>query len=285
MRMTRQVFCVSRRAVLAGATLFLPALPASAADMDALAALEKRSGARIGLAALDTGSGRTIAWRARERFVMCSTFKLSLAAAILARVDKGREKLDRLIHYDKNVPIGHSPATVKNVDRGMTVAQLCEAAIIYSDNGAANLLLAAMGGPQALTGYWRSIGDSYTRLDNNEPTLNTPDGIRNTTTPAAMMSDMKIWLLGAVLSPASRAQLLAWMRENTTGANRLHAGLPAGWQLGDKTGTGPKRFGLVNDIGIIFPPGRKPIIAALYTERGDEKVLAAASKILAATFA
>jgi beta-lactamase class A len=274
---------ISRRAVVASSALLLPQV--SRADDAPLRDLEKSSGARIGVAALDTGSGRRIAWRAQERFVMCSTFKLSLAAATLHKVDKGAEKLDRLVRYDKSVPIGVSPATRKNVDRGMTVSALCEAAIIYSDNGAANLLLAALGGPAALTAWWRTIGDSLTRLDNNEPKLNVPDGRRNTTTPAAMLADLKTLLLGAALSPASRAQLLTWLRENTTGANRLKAGLPPGWQIGDKTGTGPDQFGLVNDIGIIFPPDRKPILAVVYTEHGNEKAVAAVSEIIASTFA
>ena len=274
---------ISRRAVVASSALLLPQV--AHADDAPFRGLEKSSGARIGVAALDTGSGRRIAWRAQERFVMCSTFKLSLAAATLHKADKGAEKLDRLVRYDKSVPIGVSPATRKNVDRGMTVGELCEAAIIYSDNGAANLLLAALGGPAALTAWWRTIGDSLTRLDNNEPKLNVPDGRRNTTTPAAMLADLKTLLLGAALTPASRAQLLAWLRENTTGANRLKAGLPPGWQIGDKTGTGPDPFGLVNDIGIIFPSGRKPILAVVYTEHGNEAAVAAAGRIIASAFA
>ena len=251
--------------------------------------LEQKTGARIGLAALDTSGGHLLArdfnWNATERFVMCSTFKLSLAAATLARADRSEEKLDRLVHYDKSVPIGFSPATAKNVDRGMTVRELCEAAIIYSDNGAANLLLAAMGGPAALTSYWRSIGDTISRLDDTEPKLNIPDGERNTTTPAAMLADLKLLLLGGALSPASGAQLLSWMHANTTGTNRLRAGLPPSWQWGDKTGTGPEKFGLVNDIGIATPPGRKPILMVCYTSGADEKVLAAAGKILTDAFA
>jgi beta-lactamase class A len=273
---------VNRRILLAGSALLLPQI--AYADDAPFRDFEKSSGARIGVAALDTGSGKRITWRAQERFVMCSTFKLSLAAATLHRIDKGAEKLDRLVRYDKSVPIGVSPATRKNVDRGMTVGALCEAAIIYSDNGAANLLLAALGGPAAMTAYWRTIGDPVTRLDNNELKLNIPDGVRNTATPAAMLADLKTLLLGDALSPASRAQLLAWLRENTTGANRLKAGLPPGWQIGDKTGTGPDQFGLVNDIGIIFPPDRKPILAVVYTERGNEKAVATVGRIIASAF-
>jgi beta-lactamase class A len=278
---------ISRRALLAASSLLL--LPARAqADVPswrALPDLEKQSGARIGVAAIDTGTGRMLAWRETERFVMCSSFKLSLAAATLARADQGAEKLDRLVHYDKSVPFGVSPATAKNVDRGMTVAELCEAAVIYSDNGAANLLLAAMGGPAALTAFWRGLGDQSTRLDDNEPKLNIPDGERNTTNPIAMMADMKIYLFGEVLSADSRARLLGWMRANTTGAARLRAGVPANWQVGDKTGTSPAPYGLVSDIGILMPPGRKPILAAVYSERGNDEAIAAAARLIAADFA
>ncbi len=217
---------------------------------------------------------------------MCSSFKLSLAAATLARAARGEEKLDRLVRYDKSVPIGVSPATAKNVDRGMIIADLCEAAVIYSDNGAANLLLAAMGGPAALTAFWRALGDATTRLDDNEPKLNIPDGERNTTTPLAMMTDMKAYLLGDVLPAESRVRLLGWMRANTTGDARLRAGVPGGWQVGDKTGTSAAPYGLASDIGILTPPGRKPIMAAVYTaERGTDQVIAAAAKQIAAAFA
>jgi len=272
----------SRRSIIAGALAF--PFSASAAD-EPLAALEKQSGARIGIAALDTGSGKRVVWRADERFVMCSTFKLSLAAAILAKADKGELHLDRLIPYGADMPIGVSPVTRKNLARGMTVAELCEAAVVYSDNGAANLLLAVLGGPEALTVYWRRLGDKLSRLDNNELQLNIPNGERNTTTPAAMLGNLQTLLLGKSLSAASRARLLGWMRASTTGVNRLHAGLPAAWQWADKTGTSAERYGLVNDIGIATPPGRSPILIAAYTERGSEKILAAAGTILAKAFA
>jgi len=263
-------------------TLLFPCV--SAAAEAPFAALEKQSGARIGVAALDTGSGKRIAWRADERFVMCSTFKLSLAAAILAKADKGGEQLDRLVRYGADVPIGLSPFTSKNVARGMTIVELCEAAVLVSDNGAANLLLDSLGGPDALTHFWRTIGDSVTRLDDRELKLNIPDGERNTTTPTAMLGDLKTLLLGEVLAPASRARLLGWMRACTTGVNRLHAGLPPAWLWGDKTGTNEPRYGSVNDIGIATPPGRSPILMVCYTEKCSEKTVAAAGKILASVF-
>jgi beta-lactamase class A len=279
---------ISRRALLAASSLLLLPVRARAEtpSWQSLADLEKQSGARIGVAAIDSGSGRMLAWRETERFVMCSSFKLSLAAATLARADQGVEKLDRLVRYDKSVPFGVSPATAKNVDHGMIVADLCEAAVIYSDNGAANLLLAAMGGPAGLTAFWRGLGDSTTRLDDNEPKLNIPDGERNTTTPIAMMADIKEYLLGEALSADSRRRLLGWMYGNTTGAARLRAGVLASWQVGDKTGTSPAPYGLASDIGILTPPGRAPILAAVYTaDHGSDQVIAAAAKVIAAAFA
>lgn len=267
---------------LAGALAF--PVTARAAE-EPFAALEKQSGARIGVAALDTGSGKRITWRAGERFVMCSTFKLSLAAAILAKADKGEVRLDRLVPYGADMPIGVSPVTRKNLARGMTIVELCEAAVVYSDNGAANLLLAVLGGPEGMTGYWRSIGDNATRLDDIELKLNIPDGERNTTTPSAMLGNLSTLLLGEALAPESHARLLGWMRASTTGVNRLHAGLPAAWLWGDKTGTNDPRYGTVNDIGIAVPPGRKPILMTAYTEHADEKTVAAIGRILAKAFA
>jgi beta-lactamase class A len=273
---------IPRRYVIAGA-LALP-FAAHAAE-EPFAALEKQSGVRIGVAALDTGTGKRLLWRAGERFVMCSTFKLSLAAAILAKAGRGEVRLDRLVPYGADMPIGVSPITRKNLARGMTIVELCEAAVVYSDNGAANLLLAVLGGPQSMTAYWRSLGDKITRLDDIELKLNLPDGERNTTTPDAMQENLKTLLLGEALPPESQARLLGWMRASTTGVNRLRAGLPAAWQWADKTGTGAERYGLVNDIGIATPPGRKPILIAAYTEHGSEKVLAEAGAILARAFA
>jgi beta-lactamase class A len=273
---------ISRRSVMAGA-LLLPTA-GRAAELD-FSQLERMAGVRVGVAALDTGSGKRIGWRANERFVMCSTFKLSLAAAILAKADKGGEKLDRQVPIGSDAPIGVSPATRRNVGHNMTVAELCEAAVVYSDNGAANTLLAILGGPDAMTAYWRSIGDTITRLDDAELKLNIPDGERNTTTPTAMLGNLKSLLVGNAVSPASRDRLLNWMRASTTGAKRLRAGLPTLWQWGDKTGTSAPRYALVNDIGIATPPGRSPILMVAYTERGDEGTLRVIGESLAHAFA
>jgi len=287
---------ISRRATLAAATVLLPRASFAAdiaAPVRALKALEQKTGARIGVAAIDTGSDRAVFHREGERFVMCSTFKLSLAAAVLQRADRHRENLERLVTYDKPT-LGVSPATTKNWPHGMSVAALCEAAVIYSDNTAANVLLEQIGGPAALTQFWRSLGDQTSRLDDIEPKLNLPDGERNTTTPTAMLGNLKEMLLGNALSAASRARLLGWMHANTTGAKTLRAGLPAGWQVGDKTGhwigSDPKGWA-VNDFAIITPPARKPILAIALTQGGspdDEQrvaVLAEIGRILADAFA
>jgi beta-lactamase class A len=282
---------ISRRAALGGAALLI-AQAARAAD-GAIAELERKTGTRIGLAALDTGTGKTLFHRQTERFVMCSTFKLSLAAAILARADKGAEKLERLVMYDKPV-LGVSPATTRNWPNGMTIAALCEAAIIYSDNTAANVLLQALGGPGQVTAFWRSLGDRVSRLDDIEPKLNVPDGARNTATPVAMLGNLKAMLLGEALTPKSRAQLLKWMQANTTGGAMLRAGLPTGWVVGDKTGrwngSDPHAFA-TNDLAIIIPPSRKPILIVCYAQGGSTDadaraaVVASVGKIVATAFA
>lgn len=254
---------------MGGAALLLPA--SARADDAAFAALEKQSGARIGVAALDTGSGRRLGHRIHERFVMCSTFKLSLAAAVLKRAQQGRERLDRVVHYEDMVLLDVSPETARHRRTGMTVSALCRAAVIYSDNSAANLLLAALGGPGAVTRFWRGLGDTVSRLDDIEPRLNRPDGVRNTATPAAMLGNLEKMLLGDALAPPSRALLLQWMAGNTTGGAMLRAGLPGDWQVGDKTGrwngSDPRAFA-TNDLAIATPPGRKPVLIVCYVQGG-----------------
>jgi len=243
-----------------------------------LKAIELSTSGRLGVATLDTAGPLAIAYNADQRFAMCSTFKLIAVATTLKRVDDNAEHLDRTVVYGPGDLLEYAPIAKQHVqDGGMTVAALCAAAIEYSDNTAANLLLRDMGGPGALTRFARSIGDPVTRLDRNEPTLNeaTPGDPRDTTTPAAMAADMKRVLLGNALSAESRTQLLQWLAGNTTGADRLRAGLPAGWQIGDKTGTGKIS---TNDIAIITPPGRKPILATAYL---TETKVSAADRVIA----
>jgi beta-lactamase class A len=227
--------------------------------------IEKASGGRLGVGVLDTGNGRRAGHREDERFPLCSTFKFLAAALVLARVDQRKEQLERRIVYRRRDLVTHSPVTEKHADgTGMTVAQLCEATLTLSDNTAANLLLDSFGGPKGLTAFMRSIGDTKTRLDRFETALNEarPGDPRDTTTPAAMSRSMQKILLGGILTQPSRAQLLQWLDGNKTGDERIRAGLPADWKVGDRTGSGQN--GTTNDIAILRPPGRAPILLSVY---------------------
>jgi beta-lactamase class A len=228
-----------------------------------IAAIERQIGGRLGVAVLDTGSGRRIEYRATERFPMCSIFKFLLAAAILQQ--REREPLDRRLPYGAADLLEWAPVTRKHLSEGgMTVRDLCAAAIEYSDNTAGNLLLRAIGGPSRLTAHIRGLGDPVTRLDRPEPSLNSAvaGDQRDTTTPGAMVSNLELLLLGNRLSSASRSQLAGWLEANTTGAKRIRAGLPPDWRVGDKTGTGEN--GAAGDIAIVRPPERAPILIAIY---------------------
>lgn len=258
----------TRRSVLAGlgAVALGRSVPASAAE-DALAAIERRNGGRLGAFAFDTGTGRSLAHRADERFLMCSCFKILLAAAALARVDAGALRLDRRIPYGPAAVTGFAPDVRAHLaDGGMTLDALCAAAVSHSDGAAANLVLATIGGPSAVTRYLRSIGDDTTRLDRTEPEVNHPDGILDTTTPRAFAASMRALLLGTALAPGSRALLDGWMQAGTTGAARLRAGIPKGWTVGDKTGTGPAE---ANDAAILRATGRAPILVAGFYDAPD----------------
>ncbi|GAB0115124.1 class A beta-lactamase [Acidisoma sp. C75] len=258
----------SRRTLLA-ASLALPALarPArAAADLAAqIAALETRQGGRLGVALLDTGSGRRFGHRAAERFPICSTYKFLAAACVLAAVDAGRLSLGQRITYGPEKVVTYSPVTAKHVGPpGLALGDICAAAVTLSDNTAGNLMLGEIGGPAGLTRWLRGIGDGVTRLDRWETALNDyhPGDPRDTTTPQAMLADLQRLLLGPVLSPASRHQLMQWMLADQVGAARLKAGLPAGWRIGDKTGSGA--MNATNDIGILWPPAGAPILVAVY---------------------
>ena len=259
--------------------------PASDAAEKRIADIETRVGGRLGVAALETGSGRRLEHRASERFPMCSTFKLLAAAAVLHRVDQKQEQITRVIPYTK------APVTTEHVkEGGMTLAALCAAALDYSDNTAGNLLLKAIGGPDALTRYARSLGDQETRLDRLEPYLNSAvsGDERDTTTPVAMLGDLRALLLGEALSPRSRDQLEAWLAGNKTGGEMLRAGLPNDCRIADKTGHGGA--GATNDIALIRPPGKPPILLAVYSvgSTASPKVRGAAiadvARIVAQTF-
>jgi beta-lactamase class A len=233
---------------------------------DRIAAIEERTGARIDVAALDTGNGKRLDYRSEERFPMCSTFKLLAAAAVLKRVDEKQEKLDRFVSYTEKDILEYAPVTKAHLkDGGMTLGALCAAAIEQSDNTAGNLLLDTIGGPSGLTKFARNIGDERTRLDRKEPELNDvgPGDERDTTTAAAMCANMQRLVLGNVLSGSSRRQLEDWLQHNETGALMIRAGVPKTWIIGDKTGRCGN--GATNDVAILRPVGRAPIVVAIYS--------------------
>lgn len=226
-------------------------------------ATESLCGGRLGVAVLQA-DGRIDGHRLDERFPLCSTFKWLAAAHVLQRVDRGLDRLDRRIPYGPEVLLPHSPITEQHVGQGMTLGELCHATITTSDNAAGNLILASHGGPQGLTAYARSLGDSVTRLDRWETDLNeaTPGDPRDTTSPRAMAHLLATTLLGQALSAGSREQLAQWLEACETNGQRLRAQLPAGWRMGSKTGGGG--HGSTNDVGIFWPPGRPPVVVAVY---------------------
>jgi beta-lactamase class A len=295
--MDRRTFLVAGGGMLAAGSAWaatnkmgVSAPPAAERMRDMIERIEATSRGRLGVALHDTGTGRRFAYRANERFAMLSTFKLLLAGATLARVQQGKERLDRSLKVRQSDVQGWAPFAAKRAGGTATVAELCRAMTVESDNGAANLMLAAIGGPAALTQFLRQIGDTVTRLDRNEPTLNEarPGDPRDTTTPLAMQSTAeRLWLgaalapttplamqdnaerlwLDPVLTPANRAQLVNWAIESRTGLPRLRAGLPARWRAGSKTGTGD--HGSYNDVAIFWPTNRKPVVVASYLTGTD----------------
>ncbi|MEA3041364.1 MAG: beta-lactamase class [Sphingomonadales bacterium] len=227
-------------------------------------------GARIGVAVIDTGSGRRLLHDSDSRYPLASTFKLPLAAMVLAEVEAGRLRFDEELPFAPEDPLGNSPVVAANIARGRLALEPLTAAIVQvSDNSAANAILRRVGGPEGLTRFMRAAGDSVTRLDRHEMELgsNLPDDVRDTTTPAAMAGLVRTLVLGNRLAPASRARLVEWMTTSVPGPDRLRAGLPPSWRWGHKTGTAAN--GGVNDVGVAWPPRRAPIVIASYQSGGD----------------
>jgi beta-lactamase class A len=226
--------------------------------------LEHESGGRLGVAILDSESDTHFKYRGDERFPMCSTFKLLLVAATLQRVDNGDDALERRVPVRKQDLVSWAPFSETRVGADASVEELCAAAMTQSDNTAANLLLPAIGGPPGIGAFARSLGDTQTRLDRTETELNSAiDGDpRDTTTPLAMLGNLRALLLDETLGPATHELFEGWLRGNKTGDARLRAGLPKDWRVGDKTGSGAN--GTTNDIAILWPPGRKPVLVAAY---------------------
>jgi beta-lactamase class A len=288
---------VARREFLAGAAAFAGAATVAKATPlrskiagfaleEPIRGLERRSGGRLGVALLDTGSGRRFAWRGDERFPLCSTFKFLLAADLLRRADGGQERLDRRLPI-RAVRMGNSPFSKSRVGHDASLRELCRASIELSDNEAANLLLPLIGGPAGLTRFARAIGDPVTRLDRVEPAMSeaVAGDVRDTSSPNAMAANFQRILLGPVLRPASRVVLTGWLTEVRTGEMRLKAGLPLGWRIGHKTGTGP--HGTANDVAIVWPGRRPPFILATYLtgstldDDGQNAVLADVARAVA----
>lgn len=290
---------ISRRTLLAAAavTAVAPVAAKPMIDLDkrALVELERKSGGRLGVCVLDTVNNRRLTHRADERFAMCSTFKLPLAAAVFRLADQGKLKLDTIVPYTKADIVFHAPVTEPNLAKGgMTIRDLAEAAQKQSDNVAANLLLKQLGGPAGFTQFFRDIGDQTTRIDRFEPDMNDvkPGDDRDTTTPVAMAETIRKLLVLDLLKPDSRELLWQWMADTTTGAKRLRAGLPPTWRAGDKTGTYLGDEGAkVNDVAIATPPDRPAIIITAYLNTTtpsenirdeDQAVLAEVGRIAAA---
>lgn len=280
-----------RVAVLAVFLLVGGASAASAENMQVqreLRALEVSFHGRIGAYALDTATGTSVRYRAGERFPLLSTFKAPLCAAVLHRartVEPGL--MGKVLRWSAKDLLPNSPTTAKHVKDGLTVAQLCEAAITVSDNTAANVVLKQLGGPAGLTRYFRTLKDPISRLDRWEPELNdwTRKDRRDTTTPAAIAGDLRLLTLGTALHPRDRATFTGWLVAAKTGGERIRAGLPTTWKVGDKTGTN-SAIGAGNDIAVMWPgKAQAPIIMAIYTHRArgglDEAVIAKAATILA----
>ncbi|RST18752.1 class A beta-lactamase [Streptomyces sp. WAC05374] len=258
-----------------------------AAAFGRLRALERRHGARLGAVARNTVTGATVLYRADERFPMCSTFKTLAAAAVLRDLDRHGEVLARRIRYTAADIVVNSPRCEENLATGMTVAELCDATIRFSDNTAANLLLRELGGPTAVTRFCRSLGDGTTRLDRWEPELNTcePWRVEDTTTPAAIAGTYERLVLGDALERGDRERLTGWLLGNTTSTHRFRAGLPEDWRLADKTGGGS--YGTNNDVGVAWTPEGAPVVLAVLTTKpvqdapSDDLLVARAASVLA----
>ncbi|MFF0191717.1 class A beta-lactamase [Streptomyces anulatus] len=234
----------------------------------AFAALEKEYAARLGVYAVDTGTGRTVAHRDGERFAYASTFKALAAGAVLRRYGLGG--LERVVTYRREDLVDHSPVTEKHVATGMSLGDLCDAAVRFSDNTAGNLLFDAVGGPRKLQAVLAELGDDVTRMERRETELNewTPGATRDTSTPRALAEDLRAFVLGDALAEPERARLAQWLTANTTGGELIRAGVPKGWAVGDKTGAG-STYGTRNDIAVVWPPDAAPLVLAVLSNRRD----------------
>jgi beta-lactamase class A len=261
---------IRRRALLVATAAMVGGPAWGEVAAPALEAHEHATGGRIGLYAENLKSGAKIAWRADERFAMCSSFKASLVACVLARIDRSEDGLDQIVKFDQKDIQEYAPVAKANLAKGeLTVAEACRGAVELSDNTCANLLVARIGGPEVLTDFWRATGDPVTRLDHYEPQMSRsqPPDPSDTTSPAAMAGSLRRFLLADVLSKASRSLLTGWMRDCKTGTDLLRAGVPPGWAIADKTGNNGRD--VVGDIAVAWPEANGPIVMAAYTQGGS----------------
>lgn len=230
--------------------------------------LEKKFDARLGVYAIDTGTNETISYRPNERFAFASTYK-ALAAGVLLQ-QNSIDTLNEVIKFTKEDLVDYSPITEKHIDTGMTLGEIAEAAVRYSDNTAGNILFHKIGGPKGYEKALRQMGDRVTMSDRFETELNEaiPGDIRDTSTAKAIATNLKDFTVGNALPDDKRKVLTDWMKGNATGDKLIRAGVPTDWEVGDKSGAGS--YGTRNDIAIVWPPNRAPIIIAILSSK-DEK--------------
>lgn len=226
---------------------------------------EEKLNARIGIAVIDKESGMTWSYRGDEAFPINSTHKAYLCAALLEKVDQKKLALSDRTTLSKRDLVTYSPITEKLLPpQTASNAQLCEAAVSYSDNTAANKVLETIGGVAGFNGFMRSIGDQKTRLDRKEPELNegTPGDPRDTTTPVAAVRSLDQIFFSDVLSQRSKAELKTWMINDKVAADLLRKTMPSGWGIADKTGAGG--YGSRSIVAVVYPSGKKPLLVSIY---------------------
>ncbi len=284
--MTRRVAVAGISASVLGAAA-LPALASPPPDW--APRLEQHFGGKLGVSVLDTANGKKYAHRGDERFLMCSVFKMLMAGLVLSRAEHGKIDLTKQIPYTKADLLDYAPVTTQHVAEGhMSLHDLVAAAATESDNTAANLVMAQIGGPAAITAYARSIGDDVTRCDRIEPALNLPEGDKDTTSPNAMLEDLHALTFGYALSPKGRATLGDWLAASHTGDAAIKAGIPDNWRRAGKTGNGEEES---NDVVVLYPSENRPaiLVSAFYFNAaitGDARrnVLMEVGRAVAANF-
>ncbi|MGW0032653.1 class A beta-lactamase [Streptomyces sp. NPDC003314] len=286
--------CAEQKAQASPPSPAAPSSPTASSGPDAAGAshrrefrsLESAFDARLGVYAIDTGTGREIAYRDRERFPYASTFKALAAGAVLR--EEGLGGMERVVRYTKEELVEPSPVTEKHVDTGMTLDALADAAVRHSDNTAGNLLFEELGGPKGLQAVLRSLGDGVTRMDRIEPELGDwkPGEVRDTSSPRALAGDLRAFVLGGVLRAPERERLTTWLKTNLTGDETIRAGVPDTWVVGDKTGTATT-YGGRNDMAVVWPPDGAPIVMAILSTRSgreaepDNRLIARAASVVA----